>query len=122
MKGIEFDTRISLSEVPDGKLKCLLCFALFLIFLHNACVKIVKQFHSIYSQTGSRPTSKTSTRSPSLGQLENSDFTMDVFKERVNFANTISTLEQEMADEHYTPSRLNDDVMPDAANEMNPGK
>ncbi len=47
---------------------------------------------------------------------------MDVFKERVNFANTISTLEQEMADEHYTPSRLNDDVMPDAANEMNPGK
>eukprot|EP00794_Sanderia_malayensis_P012911 gene12911-14242_t len=73
--------------------------------------------------SGSRPVSqaaKTSNQSPSLSQLNSSDFTVDVFQERVNFANTISTLEQEMADENYMPSKLNDDVLPEVANEMNP--
>ena len=49
------------------------------------------------------------------------NISMNLLQDRVDFANKISVIEQAMADEHYTPSRMNDDVIPDVANEMNPG-
>ena len=56
-----------------------------------------------------------------MTQKEESGLAVDVLQERITFANKISVLEQEMADEHYTPSRMNEDVIPDVANEMHPG-
>ena len=56
-----------------------------------------------------------------MTQKEESGLSVDVLQERITFANTISVLEQEMADEHYTPSMMNEDVIPDVANEMHPG-
>ena len=47
---------------------------------------------------------------------------VNLLQDRVDLANKISVIEQEMADEHYTPSKMNDDVIPDVANEMNPGE
>ena len=62
--------------------------------------------------SGSRPTSEVS----------NNEYSVDILQERVNLAHTISALEQQMADENYTPSKMNEQVLPEAANEMGEGK
>ena len=48
--------------------------------------------------------------------------TMNLLQDRIELASKISSMEEAMADENYTPSKMNDDVIPDVANEMNPGE
>lgn len=55
------------------------------------------------------------------GVIVDDHVSMNLLQDRIHLANKISVLEQEMADEYYTPSRMNEDVIPDVANEMNPG-
>ena len=112
----------TLSKLPLLKIKILL--KLVIMFLQNKWVhwnSLLLTFSFFLSASVSRPSSKATNQSPSLGQFDSTDFSVDVFQDRVNFANTISTLENEMADENYTPSRMNEDVLPEVANEMHPG-
>ena len=57
-----------------------------------------------------------------IGNDENDDISVNLLQDRIDFANKISVIEQEMADDHYTPSRMNDHVIPEIANEMHPGR
>lgn len=47
---------------------------------------------------------------------------LNIVKERAVFADRINTLELEAADDVYTPSQMNDGVLPEAANELSSGK
>ena len=57
-----------------------------------------------------------------MTQKDDSELSVDLLQDRIELAHKISTLEQEMADEHYTPSRMNEEVIPEVANDMNPGE
>ncbi|XP_065054910.1 testis-expressed protein 9-like [Rhopilema esculentum] len=72
------------------------------------------------SASSSRPNSKASNPASFMTQKDDSDLSMDLLQDRIELAHKISTLEQEMADEHYTPSRMNEEVIPEVANDMNP--
>ena len=46
---------------------------------------------------------------------------LNIVKERAVFADRINTLELEAADDTYTPSQMNDGVLPEAASELSSG-
>ena len=46
---------------------------------------------------------------------------MELVKERAMFADRINTLELEAQDDMYTPTQMNDDVLPEAASELSSG-
>jgi len=46
---------------------------------------------------------------------------LNLVKERAVFADRINTMELEAEDDLYTPSHMNDDVLPEAASELSSG-
>ena len=73
----------------------------------------------------SRPNSKISNQGAFMTERvddhHDDEISVNLFNDRVDLANKITVIEQAMADEHYTPSGMNEDVLPTVASEMNPG-
>jgi len=73
---------------------------------------------------GAKRESKASTRPKSSKDVSGRNKTLkessplNIVKERAVFADRINTLELEAADDVYTPSQMNDGVLPEAANEL----
>jgi len=76
------------------------------------------------SSSISRPNSKISNQGAFMTERvddhHDDEISVNLFNDRVDLANKISVIEQAMADEYYTPSGMNEDVLPTVANEMNP--
>lgn len=47
---------------------------------------------------------------------------INLVEERAAFANRINTLELEAEDDFYTPTKLNDDVLPETASDLGAGE
>ena len=54
-------------------------------------------------------------------QLQKEPSPLNIVKERAAFADRINTLELEAADDIYTPSHMNEGVLPEAATELSSG-